>query len=142
MEKEKKYKAQRKQITIGGQEVSILVEPRVVRFGDTDKVIHKPRITTTHSLGIVEGLVGEYKMRHQDVATYSPRDTEEEAVQAVLDGRGDVAIVNTLPEHHLGEESTLMVLATIDQTGSLPNSTLHLIGRREIVPEQSSITVV
>lgn len=138
MENEKKGKPQRKLLTVGGQEIAVMVNPRYVMLGDKETQIHQPRITTAEPIDAVENLLGRENMRHRNVAVYSRRDTEDEAVQAVIEGRGDVALVSTLPEAHLTEESSIMVLATIDETGSLPNGTLHLIGRKEVMPAQAN----
>lgn len=131
MNNEKDLEQVRKNLTVGGHEISILVQPRAVSFGDSEQVVQKPRITTTLPLGDVEELVGRDKMRYQNAAIYSPRDTEEEAITAVIEKRGDMAIVNSVPEQHIGENSPLMVLATLTNTGFVSDGAIHIIGRRE-----------
>ena len=142
MENEVKGKPLRKSLNVSGQEIHVMVNPRNVMIGDKVTEIHQPRITTVEPIATVENLIGRENMRHRNVAVYSRRDTEDEAVQAVLEGKGDVALVSALPEEHLTEESSIMVLATIDATGALPNSTLHLIGRKEVLPTSANPTNV
>lgn len=142
MENEKKGKPQRKLLTVGGQEISVMVNPRDIMLGDKTTEIHQPRITTVEPISVVENLLGAENMRHRNVAAYSRRDTEDEAVQAVIEGKGDLALVSELHEEHLSEESSIMVLATIDDTGLLPNSALHLIGRKEALPTSANPTNV
>ena len=132
MENGKKIGAKMKKLTVAGKEVSVHVHPRTVMMGDKEQVVHKTRITTPESLTTVEEVIGRNNMVHRDMASYSRRETDAEAVQAVLDGSGDAALVSALPEQHLGEESPLVLLATIDSAGTLPPSTFHLIGRKEI----------